>query len=76
MDILKLAADAGLQVLLDGRIGRIEYRSVTGSLQALQRFADALLRSAIKETRTHVEVNTSRIEFPSRTFSTDFDSDI
>ncbi|WP_313065597.1 hypothetical protein [Paraburkholderia sp. LEh10] len=29
-------------VVLDGRIGREEYKSVYGSLQALQRFADGV----------------------------------
>lgn len=45
MDILKIAANSGMQVTLDGRIGRQEYRSVVGSLQALQRFADNLIAS-------------------------------
>lgn len=48
MDILKIAADSGMQVILDGRIGREEYRSVVGSLQALHRFADALC-SAVRD---------------------------
>jgi hypothetical protein len=43
MDILKIAIQSGLLITLDGRIGRQEYRSVYGSIQALQRFADALL---------------------------------
>jgi hypothetical protein len=34
MDILKLAKDAAMLVVLDGRIGRDEYRSVQGSEQA------------------------------------------
>ncbi|MFX1689672.1 hypothetical protein PWR05_34925 [Paraburkholderia sp. A2RI-6] len=42
MNILKLAADAGMLVVLDGRIGRTEYRSVHGTLDAFQRFAQAL----------------------------------
>ena len=44
-DIVNLAESAGMQVILDGRIGREEYRSVYGSIQALQRFADALRAS-------------------------------
>jgi hypothetical protein len=31
-----------MQVTLDARIGREEYRSVHGSVEALERFADAL----------------------------------
>ncbi|MFD1558227.1 hypothetical protein ACFSHT_21775 [Paraburkholderia silviterrae] len=43
MDILELAIASGLQVTLDGRIGMQEYKSVYGSLQALLRFADAVM---------------------------------
>jgi hypothetical protein len=50
MDILKIAEHSGMQVILNGRIGREEYRSVHGSIQALQRFADALLASVVSET--------------------------
>lgn len=46
MDILEIARHSGMQVILNGRIGREEYQSVYGSVQALQRFADALLNEA------------------------------
>ena len=46
MDILKIAIASGMQVTLDGRIGTQEYRSVHGSLQALRRFAEAVLIAA------------------------------
>lgn len=43
MNILELAEDAGMLVVLDGRIGRTEYhRSVHGTLDAFQRFVHAL----------------------------------
>lgn len=42
MDIIELARQAGLQVLLDARIGSQTYHSVCGSLLALQRFAEAI----------------------------------
>jgi hypothetical protein len=42
MDILELARDSGMLVLLDARIGGEEYHSVSGSLQTLQRFAEAI----------------------------------
>ncbi|HEX7683849.1 MAG TPA: hypothetical protein VF446_10005 [Trinickia sp.] len=42
MDIIELARQAGLQVLLDARIGSQTYHSVCGSLPALQRFAEAI----------------------------------
>ena len=53
MDITAVARAAGLTVLLDGRIGREEYRSVSGSLSALERFADLVL-SASQEEGTKV----------------------
>jgi hypothetical protein len=43
MNLLELAAASGLQVTLDARIGMQEYKSVYGSLEALSRFADAVL---------------------------------
>lgn len=42
MDIIELARQAGLEVLLDARIGSQSYHSVCGSLPALQRFAEAI----------------------------------
>ncbi|MGF6603656.1 hypothetical protein P3T23_008410 [Paraburkholderia sp. GAS448] len=42
MNILKMAGDAGMLVVLDGRIGRTEYRSVHGTFDAFQRFVQAL----------------------------------
>ncbi|MBB5471135.1 methyl coenzyme M reductase gamma subunit [Paraburkholderia sp. Clong3] len=40
MDIEKIANDSGMLLVLEGRIGREEYKSVYGSLHALQRFAN------------------------------------
>jgi hypothetical protein len=51
MEILKIARDSGMQVILDDRIGREEYCSVVGSVQALQRFAEALCKSIVQETQ-------------------------
>lgn len=48
MDIIELAREAGLEVLLDARIGTLTYHSVSGSLTALQRFADAV-EAAMRE---------------------------
>ncbi|REE07490.1 hypothetical protein B0G71_8003 [Paraburkholderia sp. BL27I4N3] len=50
MDIERIASDSGMQVVLDGRIGREEYKSVYGSLQALQRFADSIRQFVASET--------------------------
>jgi hypothetical protein len=48
MDILKMAKDAGLQVVLDARIGNAEYHSVHGSVSALVRFARALIDARVR----------------------------
>jgi hypothetical protein len=37
MNIIELARDAGMLVVLDGRIGCAEYRSVHGTPDAFQR---------------------------------------
>ncbi len=50
MNILEMATQAGLQVLLDARIGSQTYHSVSGSLPALQRFADSVKTAALEET--------------------------
>jgi hypothetical protein len=42
MNIFELARDAGMLVVLDGRIGCTEYRSVHGTLDAFQRFVHAM----------------------------------
>jgi hypothetical protein len=51
MEILKLARESGMLVILDGRIGREEYCSVVGSVQALQQFAEALCKSIVQEAQ-------------------------
>jgi len=42
MDLIQLARESGMAVLLDAQIGREQYVSVSGSLAALARFADAV----------------------------------
>jgi hypothetical protein len=42
LDLIELARESGMAVLLDARIGREQYVSVSGSLAALTRFADAV----------------------------------
>lgn len=42
MDLIELARESGMTVLLDAKIGREQYVSVSGSLAALARFADAV----------------------------------
>lgn len=54
MDIIKLAKDAGLEVLLQGRIGTQEYHSVSGTVQSLERFAEAF-------AATKTNINSGRI---------------
>lgn len=57
MDIIEMARAAGLTVLLDGKIGREEYHSVSGSLPALRRFGDAFRAAAAAEDREHAELD-------------------
>jgi hypothetical protein len=49
VDIMKIARAAGLQILLDARIGRETYHSVSGSLLSLQRFAEAVCAAQADE---------------------------
>ena len=55
MDIIEIARAAGLVVLLDGKIGREEYHSVSGSLPALRRFGDAFRVAAAAEMTERAE---------------------
>jgi hypothetical protein len=48
MDILKMAKDAGMQVVLDARIGNAEYHSVHGSVAALVKFARAMIEAQVR----------------------------
>jgi hypothetical protein len=49
MDILDVARQAGMTVVLEARIGRQEYHSVHGSLAALQSFAERVRASTVEE---------------------------
>jgi hypothetical protein len=51
MDILKIARESGLAIVLDGKIGREEYTSVSGSMSALLRFAEAVRSASLCESR-------------------------
>ncbi|MFM0515058.1 hypothetical protein [Paraburkholderia sp. RL17-373-BIF-A] len=44
--LIALARAAGLTVILNGRIGREEYHSVSGPISALERFAEAYRAAA------------------------------
>ena len=52
MDLVDMARQSGMAIILDGRIGHEEYQSVCGSLAALERFADAV-RVATADERGH-----------------------
>jgi hypothetical protein len=41
-EILALARESGMLIMLDGQIGREKYQSIAGSLHAFKRFAEAL----------------------------------
>ncbi|MFM0627891.1 hypothetical protein [Paraburkholderia xenovorans] len=49
MDVLRVAQEAGLAVLLEARIGQQEYSSVSGSKDALLRFAEAIRVAMVEE---------------------------
>jgi hypothetical protein len=51
MDILDVARQAGMTVVLEARIGRQEYHSVHGSLAALQSFAERVRESTMEEAQ-------------------------
>lgn len=51
MDVLKIAREAGLAVLLEGRIGQQNYSSVSGSQDALLRFVKAIRIETLHEHR-------------------------
>ncbi|HEX7907306.1 MAG TPA: hypothetical protein VF534_04340 [Paraburkholderia sp.] len=57
MDIIEMARAAGLTVLLDGKIGREEYHSVSGSLPALRRFGEAFRAAADAEASESDELD-------------------
>ena len=53
MDILELAKKSGMAVTLDAKIGRQEYRTVHGSVAALERFAELLAATMRTEMAEH-----------------------
>lgn len=57
MNIIELARAAGMTVLLDGKIGREEYHSVSGSLPALRRFGEAFRAAADAEAGQPAELD-------------------
>lgn len=59
MDMEKIATESGMLVVLDGRIGREEYKSVYGSLQALERFAQSVRELVAREVRSETVVAAS-----------------
>lgn len=58
-DILQIARDSGMRVLLEGRIGHEEYTSVSGSINALSRFARSIMPTPMAGTRTNCLVRGS-----------------
>ncbi|MFM0478796.1 hypothetical protein PQR29_00485 [Paraburkholderia strydomiana] len=56
MDVLKIAQEAGMAVLLEAQIGRQSYSSVSGSEDALRRFAEAIRMATVRELGPHIVV--------------------
>ena len=48
-NLLKIAQDCGFSVVLEGRIGTQEYNSVSGPVQALEKFAEAIRDTVLQE---------------------------
>lgn len=48
-NLLKLAQDCGFSVVLEGRIGTQEYNSVSGPVQALEKFAEIIRETTLQE---------------------------
>ncbi|CAL8480708.1 hypothetical protein [Caballeronia sp. S22] len=53
-DMLRMARKSGMTVLLDGKIGQEAYMSVSGSTDALQRFANDVRASLLRHPRRKV----------------------
>jgi hypothetical protein len=53
MDILDLARQSGMTVVLDAKIGRQEYHTVHASLTALAQFAELVAQSVQGELQEH-----------------------
>jgi hypothetical protein len=49
--VVELGSESGLAVLLDGRIGCQEYTSVSGSMDALLRFAAVVRMASLRERK-------------------------
>ncbi|HEX7913499.1 MAG TPA: hypothetical protein VF534_36195 [Paraburkholderia sp.] len=62
MDIIELAIASGMHITLDGRIGTQEYSSVHGSVQALRRFAEAVVVAVPFGARHQVDAGMKEIE--------------
>ncbi|WP_084688625.1 hypothetical protein [Paraburkholderia oxyphila] len=45
MNLVDIARQCGMTVVLDARIGQVEYHSVHGSLNTLERLVDAITES-------------------------------
>jgi hypothetical protein len=51
MDMLKIARESGLAIVLDAKIGSEEYTSVSGSTSALLRFGEAVRSASLRVHR-------------------------
>ncbi|WP_167354133.1 hypothetical protein [Caballeronia fortuita] len=58
--MLRMARKSGMTILLDGRIGKEAYMSVSGSTDALQRFAHDVRVSLLKRPKRTARAARSR----------------
>ncbi|WP_175825103.1 hypothetical protein [Burkholderia sp. Bp9031] len=61
-----MAQEAGLAVLLEGRIGQQEYSSVSGSKDALLRFAQAIRVAMVQELALRARLRLRNLSSQSR----------
>lgn len=48
-NLLKIAQDCGFSVVLEGRIGTQEYNSISGPVQALEKFAEIIRETTLQQ---------------------------
>lgn len=66
MDVLKIAREAGLAVLLEARIGQQDCSSVSGSKDALLCFVKAIRVATTKECRLRARLRLRSVRPPCR----------
>jgi hypothetical protein len=64
MDVLKIAREAGLAVLLDGKIGQQDYNSISGTKDSLQAFVEAIRNAMTRENGLRARLRLRTLSSP------------